>query len=596
MSDSKSTSSEATSSDKADRVQDAVSSQSVATEQIASKAEFLIPNRGVHFAFVIVRSLRIVMAALAAVVAGGIEGIIKLIRALDASPLIWVGIVLGVLVFLLAIVTLWQYFAWKHFSWEVTTTELTIYSGIIFRKKEHIALARIHSIDHRQSLTQRILGVVELKVVTAGAARQREARISGLTLAEAEQLSQVIFAQKRVIEEGESAAPRKRAGIIAATKEALSSPNAWVQPEPQVAGDDLAASVARVSDSVRGIFGGAAEDRSDTEFEYHVSTKDLFLTGLSSNNAFYFWFIIPFILLGLTDMFGLTQTAFRYLAGFRIVLIVAVIAVVLVVGWIVSVGHALLSYGGFTVRRRGARIEIERGLLERHSVGIALDRVQSVRVRRGLIRRIIGYAEVVVDTVQGITTEGKTERAAIVHPFIKSKEVDTFIAQLLPEFAERPEATTPLPKRALPRLIFRSTFWFTLFATVPAFVGFIILIERGGISQRFLSLGIGGAVVLVMLCLFCGILLYRGRKWGTNEEMAAIQTGLISRNTVYVTRRKVQWSRLSQSWFQRQRRLATLRIRTAGGQPGQGMSFSVIDLELSQGQCLLTWAWPPLAH
>ncbi|MFR4804118.1 MAG: PH domain-containing protein [Eggerthellaceae bacterium] len=60
--------------------------------------------------------------------------------------------------------------------------------------------------------------------------------------------------------------------------------------------------------------------------------------------------------------------------------------------WAFSVVGTIVQYGGFKVRRRESRIEVEHGLLQRTFHGVDIDRVQTVIVKQSFVRRLIGCA------------------------------------------------------------------------------------------------------------------------------------------------------------------------------------------------------------
>lgn len=574
-------------------------------KKVSDQQTYLIPRQHAHVSFVIVRTIRISLAIIFPMAIGLWGAFSPLSEKFKMSTSMVIASIAAICGAIVLIVALWSYLSWKRFSWEVTPTELNIYSGVIFRNNEHISLTRIHSIDNKQTLVERILGVVGLKVITASGMRGREARIEGITLTEAESLTRVVFDRKEELESqanvsasGSDATPSTMAattsatgGVVATAKEAIEGRSSWLENKPLTPDADMAQSLAEVSSSVRGIFGGASSSEQ-SQFEYHLSTKDLLLTGLSSNNVLYFLLFIPLTLLGILSELGFSKQLFDFMAGLGFTLLIVAALASLFIGWFFSVIHALTTYAGFKVRRCGPRIDVEQGLISKHATGISIERVQSVRVKRGLIRRIIGYAEISVDTVQGISNENEINKASIVHPFIKFSEVDDFIGQLLPEFAHRPHATTPLPRRALTRLIFRSTFWIALFALVPVlFFGNVVLSDLWAFAPWVANLAV---ITVLLICVLCGMGLFRARKWGKNDSMIAIQKGLLSRDVTYIAKRKMQWMRLSETWFQKRQKLVTFRVLTAAGSPGSGTQSTIIDLARPQGEEVLEWAWLPL--
>ena len=75
-----------------------------------------------------------------------------------------------------------------------------------------------------------------------------------------------------------------------------------------------------------------------------------------------------------------------------IVSIVGSFTAIMLVVWLITVGGACLSYGGFRARRRGARIETEYGIINHNFNGIDIDRIQSVEVSQSFFQRLLNPA------------------------------------------------------------------------------------------------------------------------------------------------------------------------------------------------------------
>ncbi len=101
----------------------------------------------------------------------------------------------------------------------------------------------------------------------------------------------------------------------------------------------------------------------------------------------------------------------------------AVLAAALVL-WLVSALGTCISYGGFKARRRGSRIEVERGLLQHVFQGVDVERVQSVTIEQTLIRRLMGYCRIVVGKIDAASdgdeaAQSPVSQGVVVHPFVK---------------------------------------------------------------------------------------------------------------------------------------------------------------------------------
>lgn len=514
--------------------------------------------------FVAVRTSRLLFTAVIPIL---LAGILPILAAGDA-PLYVLLPILAVVAILAVVVTIgWGYLSWKRFTFQLSDTELRIDRGVVFRQTAHIPFDRIHSVDHSAGLLERVLGVVTLNVQTAGVSAKAEGVIEGLTLDVAEALQREIF--RRVRGGGSTEAPT--------AAEEVATDGAAPRP-------DIARSVSELSSSVRGVLGGVGEDAPVT-FEYHLPTKNLILAAISSTQSFVA--IIVFIAAGaqFLEMFQLYDVLFDNVgAAVRDLPVLEgllFIVAALILTWMFSVVNTTLKFGGFTVRRRGPRVEVDRGLLERKVAGIPIERIQSVRVNSGIIRRFLKYAEIELDVAGGL---GKGESTAevpvnIVHPFIALAAVDAFLTAIVPEIDDVPTEIERLPRRVMGRYLIR---WFLValpIAALPAAVWWF--------ASQYVIAAIIVALLVIALFLVIGRQSFLSRGWATSARTLVVTGGVTDRNTMIVPKRRIQWARVSQTPFQRMARLATLTITTAAAPVA-----SVRDMPVDVALEIQRWAIP----
>lgn len=85
-------------------------------------------------------------------------------------------IALGVIVLvggIFAMVFLVQWLSWKHLSYELLPEEFNLYSGILNKKRRHVPYQRVQSVNQQAGVLQRVLGVCDVKIDTAGGRIQR---------------------------------------------------------------------------------------------------------------------------------------------------------------------------------------------------------------------------------------------------------------------------------------------------------------------------------------------------------------------------------------------------------------------------------------
>jgi putative membrane protein len=122
-----------------------------------------------------------------------------------------------------------------------------------------------------------------------------------------------------------------------------------------------------------------------------------------------------------------------------------------------------------------------------------------------------------------------------------------------------------LPKRAFRRYLFRSTFLITA-VIVPL----------------YFWLNLNNWIWLIpALSMLWGWLKYRAAAVGWDDGSFIFRSRTLSKSTAFINRNRIQNITISQSPFQRWRKLCTAEIHVASGI--RGKSFSVRDLEARTG-------------
>jgi putative membrane protein len=613
----------------------------------------------IHPAHVILNTLRI-LAAIFVSSFVGFSGAVSGLASTDLNAGVIVIILVGggglfLLIILLAVVL--SFLSYRRFLWEITESDIHIYSGIIFKKQVHIPFARVQSIDFNANVLYRILGLVKLKVETAGGASNKGVVIPALKLGVAEALRTEVFARKRGSEQRQEAALRQKmeaaktamgktpvkvqaelgaeAGATAgvATGEAAGAEVGLPRFDPQT-GEPLPGAFAPaggkssdtsradvlirdVGDEVGGLRGIFAEEyREDTpvEYEYGLKAKELLLAALSGDrNLVVFlvlvgalaqvWQFIESIGFGNKVIDAVANAVINQAAPTIIATLAITLAVVFVVSLLLGVLGTALSYGAFKARRRGGRIEVERGLLSRQYKGVSISRIQAIELRQGFIRRLIGYAELKLLTIDSMDTSGNQqntqalqENGLVIHPFVKMGRAPEILAGLLPEFNDRPaeHEMRPLPKVSFRRSLIRGgiiptliyaragggvTAFFALTGLVPEYIARPILLALWALIA-----------LLAVLHLVGSVLWYRHAAYTYNPGMLTIRQGSYGMVTTVVPRRKVQWAATRQNPLQRLSGVATVSATTAAGTGGTTLTLR--DIAADEATAYLDWLRP----
>lgn len=601
-------------------------------------------RHSLHNSYIWLGSLKVIFTAFAVAIASSVPGIIELSESLEefrwinigSSMLAIVLIALLLLVLISAIVLVIRAISYRYIYYELSADEFTYVSGIFNKKRVHIPYSKIQSVDQKASLLQRVFGVCDVSIDTAGGASNKATVIPYITKGAGNDLRRALYTRKSILIQGtqgvEQPSPPTSAPVIAAQ-----TANAPLGEQSQTAGWASASATAtnssqgnapygnvldfgkEVWNQIDSIHGANALFSEKPSYEIGLSNKELLLTGLSGNSGFVVavFTFIGIILQALSlvfDIFGdagndfINTTASTFGAEFLIALGIGVLIVGAVIAWILSIIGTCIKYGGFNACRRGSRIEVERGLLQHQTESIDIHRIQSIVIKQSFIRRLIGYCELSLGKVDAAEqnnssdTNSQLSTGLVIHPFLKLNRVDEVIGGLMPEFSSIPHADTKVAKVALRRAIIRRSvwqgagFWLAIFVLLaqmalhaasnvdPDIAGAVFFIDTGCIFLYVL------AAVLFALNIIGSVLWFKESSMGVNRKYARIRNGGLSTEDVIIPREKIQFGLTKTNPLQRHASTATVWIRTASGVGG---TYSkLIDVEKNVGIRFLEWMRP----
>ncbi|HEV2769658.1 MAG TPA: PH domain-containing protein [Solirubrobacteraceae bacterium] len=297
---------------------------------------------------------------------------------------------------------------WRSTTYRLRDQTLILRTGIFSPGETSVPLSRISSVDTEQGPIQRLFGVLEVLVQTAGGGAEPEITLGAVAREEVDALRAALGHPETTRDEPPAALRRLSGGQLLVA--ALTAPQLGVLV-PVVAG------VGAVADDLVG-------ERVDGD---------------------------------LLDLLPRAPGALALLA-------LAVVAGTLAV----SVLGAVVAFSGFTVERDGQRLRIRRGLLQRRAVSIPLARVHAVRVVEGVLRRPFGLASLRVETV-GHRQEPAAVRT--LFPLLPAGHAADLIAELVPALTAPLAPLEPPPRRALRRYLAPPLALGALAGAVPAAVG-----------------------------------------------------------------------------------------------------------------------------
>jgi putative membrane protein len=399
---------------------------------------------------------------------------------------------------------------WWRFLFKIEEGVLHIKSGIFIRKNLYLSKDRVQVIDITSGVIERLFGLVRVDIQTAGSS-SREAAIDAISIDKAREINRLLRDEDAESEQSEKEIENDIKEFGLPSKELL------------------------IAASTSGSFGIALSILATvfSQVEPLISESQLFE---------YLFEVLP------------SQTDF--------VFFVTVVMIFVVFAWLLSFFSTLFSYGNFSLTVKDKEMVITRGVFEKKRVTVPYNRIQAIHVAEGMIRQPLGYASMHLESA-GYGDE-KGTGSIVLFPLVKRSEVLQLLNEVVPSYQKEMNGLR-LPKRALRRYLFRSTFLITA-VIVPL----------------YFWLNLNNWIWLIpALSMLWGWLKYRAAAVGWNEGSFIFRSRTLSKSTAFINRNRIQNITISQSPFQRWRNLCTAEIHVASGD--RGKSFSVRDLEAKTG-------------
>lgn len=573
----------------------------------------------VHNSYIWLGSLGAVIALLFVLLVTSGGTLISLLadpaEALPAAlSLISVG---AFMVIVAAIIVVMRLLSYKHLYFTIGQDEFNLFSGIFNKQRVHIPYARIQSIDQHATLLQRIFGVCTVSIDTAGGAANKAVQVPYVTKQQAEWLRSQLFARKMQMEQAAYAAS------------APSEANAAASSAAPIQGGNVLDVGKQVWDEVGGVFAGSYQDAMPVTYEYGLTNKELLLAGISNNTAFVA--IILAILGIIGELAGIfsdqiahesahlvsdlsTSLSTGQIISGSIGALCAIFFGIMVFIWAIGAVASCVSYGGFRARRRGPRIEVERGLLQHTLQGVNIDRVQAVIIKQTFIRRLLGYCELSLarigarqDNTENSQSSQQAQLGIVIHPFLKLSRVNEVLSGLVPEYRDVPQEPIALSPKALRRGLIRRCiwqgggFWCAVCAAIAhililwllSFDSDLSLTEAENlltITNIVCGLLYALAIVIFILDIVGAVLWARGSSFAYNRRFMQVTNAGLSRETVNFPRQKIQYGTVRTNPLQRAAKTATIRARTAAGMGGT--TIVLIDVTEEAASAWLDWVRP----
>lgn len=299
-----------------------------------------------------------------------------------AKPQVWIVVGIAVIPFSV-IAALFAYWQYRNFTFQLDGDDLIIKKGVIFRDRTVISVDRIQTVKIAESIVQRILGLVALKVDTAGSSGS-ELEIPALERKAAMLLKDLLYKKK---EEAEGTASERTDSADPASE--------------------------------------AAPEQVRTSAEKKVLVKlnvfDLLLVGLTENHlktgfvalAVVFGYFSQFMEYLQEYLEAYVDEYARTLANAGLAFALSALVLFAVVSVLLSVIRTFLRFFNLKAVLLPDAVEIETGLLKRNYDRIPVRKIQFAEWETNPLRRLVGFESVRIRPTDPVGQANKQQRTEI---------------------------------------------------------------------------------------------------------------------------------------------------------------------------------------
>jgi putative membrane protein len=389
----------------------------------------------------------------------------------------------------------WNTFVhWLTLRYRMHGDRLEIKSGLINRQSRTIDPSRIQNIELVENLFHKFAGLVELRIETAGGT-STEGLLSALSLTEAQALR------------------ARLAGVGSLAQEDEAAPEA----EPIL----------------------------------EMSLAEILAYGLSRRTI---GTVAVLTAVGLEIMGQLDPAGAQDLARFAGPGMIAAAFMVAFAGsWVLSAGASFFTHYGFRLIRTGESIQTISGLTTKRRVEIPLAKVQLVRADEPLLRRLMGYGTIAIETAGLGVQNGQVSQAEGLVPMVDRDNLGSIVSVAAPRITTNP--WTAQLKPAHPRALWRAVTASTIQALLIAIPAFFFLDVMGWV-----------ALALIPLSVVNAWFDWNWQGWLVTDQAIISRHGFLNRQTYVLARDKLQSVHMVQGPLMRLHGLGRVVVRVAGSQ------------------------------
>lgn len=433
---------------------------------------------------------------------------------------------IGVIVFL-GIDLLQKFFGWRNFRYALDEKTMYVTEGNWIKREKSLPLYKIQSVHSNSPFFYRLLGVVELTFDTNANSDDASFKLAGVFPNEAKRLENLLE-QSRVRRDRTETSEEDGTQAIPTQK-----------PESRLL--------------------------------YSLSISEIIIASLTSLSVFAIFPVASTIITSIDDFINL-DGAFNqvedYVLHASIIGIGILVISILIFSVVIGMAINLLKYGNFRLERRGERIRVEKGLLNRSAKEIPYDKIQAIRIKETFIRRwfhIVGVELVAAGTMEEVKNESST-----ILPFVKRENALQVLREHFDQF-QWSETLQRLPRRSLWIKLFRMS-WVGIAVT-----GVVLFFYReyGWWLLLLWGIIIGGR-----------FLSYVTTKYARTGDYIQLRSGAFNVRSFLTDKPRIEQIQVTQTPLQRRFNLCDVQFSTRGGLLS---TESIADIPREDADAMLEW-------
>lgn len=377
----------------------------------------------------------------------------------------------------LVIAVIYSYLYRNCSGYELNEKEIICKKGIIFKKKSIVEFSKIHAINIKQNLVQRILGISALMVDSGSTNTAHTAEIA-------------IYDDVHIIQ-----------------KLYDKLQNRDVVETEKVVNNNL--------------------------YSFNSNRKVIYTLLNSIVALFILVFGTIFVALVLYFLEPMVDDQKITLAE-CILYPLFIFGTIFVITAFANLCKAFISYYGFEIKEVNNAININYGLFVKIHNSFNIDRVKAVKVTQGIIQRIFGFVTMRLEVVGYSEIDGNNGQIiGIFIPLCKVNEVEHYLNKILPLYV-------PIKKELSAKSYKALILWDLFFAYVSLFIIILELVIFSVCFNEWVILLIGGTITFIGYFIFTiiyfidSILAYKNQGISINDNKITVYNGGFIKNTTII--------------------------------------------------------------